>query len=217
MKIALVDGRFNLSYFRSHETIARFSNSSRLWVEGGAEKSGVMPVELRGPGGWGEKLLFSESPPASLTPPHTSSSTPTTFMDKLRGGQKRPSTSPAKVLTIFRQGSSSQPPRSPLQCVPQRRSRGAYDAPSIIRAYSSGFCSRSRIRKMRENHTYLQSLRCTSSSTNEKYTSILSLLLSSLRETIFPLNFQRQFLSSRLKITQVGRLNFINQLLLIFT
>lgn len=46
------------------ETIARLSSSSRLWVEGGAEKSEVMPAELRGPGGWGEKLLFSESPPA---------------------------------------------------------------------------------------------------------------------------------------------------------
>lgn len=95
----------------------------------------------------GEKLLFSESPPASLTPPYTNSSTPTTFMDKLRGGWKRPSTSPGKVLTIFRQDSSPQPSRS-CSSLP-RRSRGAYDAPSIIRAYSSGFCSRSGIRKTR--------------------------------------------------------------------
>lgn len=93
--------------------------------------------------------------------------------------------------------------------------KGAYDAPSIIRAYSSGFCSRPRIRKTRATvHVYTWSEyvftvhEC--GGTNEKYTPVIF-----LERNIFD---QFLVLSSRLKITWIGRLNFgksVNQLMLI--
>jgi len=169
LKIALHDGRFNLSYFRSYETIARLSNPSRLWVEGGAEKSGVMPAELlRGPGDWGEKLLFSESPPASRTSPTRE----LVHSDHVHGQTSWRAEKAFDKLWKSSYNFSTRlfTPNLPrvLQCAPRRRSRGAYDAPSIIRAYSSGFCSRFGIRKTRaiiQIHGADVCLRCTSSGT----------------------------------------------------
>jgi len=83
-----------------------------------------------------------------------------------------------------------------LQCATTAKSELAYDAPSIIRAYSSSFCSRSGIRKTHATvhiHEVDVCLQCANGGgTNEKYTSVLPLLLSFLRENTFPLNFQRQ-------------------------
>lgn len=190
-------------------------------IEGGAEKSGVMPAELREPGGgWGEKLLFSESPPASLTPSHTSSSTPTTFMDKLRGGRKRPSTRPGKVLTIFRQGSSPPQPLRVLGLQCHEVVGSLRRAEHHTELTPVAFVPVSRIRKTRAAIHIRRAdvcLRCTSSGTNEKYAASIPVIIIFLERDYIPVKFSTSVLSSCLKITYVEgmRLNFVNQSLLI--
>jgi len=193
LKIAFVDGRFNLSCFRSYETIAWFSSPSRLWVEGGVEKSRVMPTELRElRGGLGRKITVFRKPsgiPAIHELVHSDHVHGQTSWRAGKAFDKPWKSSYNFSTRLFNpsfSGSSATTAKSEL----------AYDAPSIIRAYSSSFCSRSGIRKTHATvhiHEVDVCLQCANGGgTNEKYTPVLPLLLSFLRENTFPLNFQRQ-------------------------
>lgn len=160
---------------------------STIRVEGGAEKSGVMPAELREPGeGWGEKLLFSESPPASLTPSHTRPLRPRSWTNFVAGG-KGLRQALEKFLQFFDNAlhllnpfvfSGSSVPRSRGELTTRRAS---YELTPVA------FVPVPRIRKTRAT-IYIRRtdvcLRCTSSGTNEKYAPVLPLLLSFLRERL---------------------------------
>lgn len=144
----------------------------------------------------GEKLLFSESPPASLTPPHTSSSTPTTFMDKLRGGRKRPSTSPGKVLTIFRQGSSPQLLRSraPVchgEVGELTMRRASYELTLVAFVPVLEYAKRARL------YIYPQSgcLQCTSGGTKNIHTLVIVIFLE---RNYISVKFSTSVLSSKI-------------------
>lgn len=127
LEIAPVDGRFNLSYFRRYETIARLLSPPRLsWSDGVRSSRWWRRRSFRedreGRGGVGEKNYCFQKP-ASKTP---TSPTHIHIHLLIRARPRQPRSwanfaavgkgllqAPEKVLAIFRQGSIPQPPQLP--------------------------------------------------------------------------------------------------------